>query len=290
MMESTTFVLLWDEIFEKILEHFSEILAQQNVESMQHFLQKALFEPLTATLVASINYLFKILSNPYFYIFWNELLHQIAQYIYVGIMCYLAVRVFILLLKILIYANVKLSFSLIIKPFKQFLFLQILHFVVLPIIEILLNYYPKFCQDVIKIFQGSLPQTDFLVLEQLTTNKELAVLEIVCLVGIFILCLWYCLQLAQQGFQVSLQFIKCYLNILYADNLEIVAGPLKQLLIQLGMVFTLQRVLFLEVIYYQNTITDIQQLLIILGLLLVVCKIPQALTIAPNYLEVKVDE
>ena len=43
-------------------------------------------------------------------------------------------------------------------------------------------------------------------------------------------------------------------------------------------------------IYYQNTITDIQQLLIILGLLLVVCKIPQALTIAPNYLEVKVDE
>lgn len=253
-MDTTTLVLIWDDVFSRLLEKIKELWIGNQQELFPSLLENVVLLPLKELTIQSLNFLFEQLQNPYINLFWHDFVEGIVFYLYIGLLFYFSSQIIVELFKKM-YAffighhEIKV-FDL--EPIKKLFFLQCIHFIGFPIMQIILEIYPQFANEIAKIMGLDLSNIKGMALTLVNINSDYLLLEVIALVALVMLTLWLLFQFVRQGMLFIFTFITCYVGLIYTSDIAKIFLPLKERLLQLFLVFICQKLLL------QITLTNIQ--------------------------------
>lgn len=276
-MDTTTIVILWDEVIEKILVKFQE-LAQQDREGYFPFLfENILLQPLKKLLTVALNASMKMLENPYTYIFWTTMIDQILLWLYTVLIFFFGFQFLFEIAKKIFYSmQAEKQEHTITFPLRRFLLLQCIHFIGFPILKIIVENYGTWLYDVYQILSFYAKSQKTLQFEMLQMGEGGILLDVICLSLILILSLRLLIQFIQQGIYILFYFVKCYTELFYSTGIERILDPLKELSLRVCVGFVLQRILVMEALYTKAELTP-TSVFVIIALLFTAIQVPKLL-------------
>lgn len=276
-MDTTTIVILWDEVIEKILVKFQE-LAQQDREGYIPFLfENILLQPLKKLLIVALNASMKMLENPYTYIFWTTMIDQILLWLYTVLIFFFGFQFLFEIAKKIVYSmQYEKQEHTITFPLRRFLLLQCIHFIGFPILKIIIENYGTWLYDVYQMLSFYAKSQKMLQFEMLQMGDSGILLEVICLTLILFLSLRLLIQFIQQGIYILFYFVKCYTELFYSTGIEKILDPLKALSLRVCVGFVLQRILVMEALYIKAELTT-TSVFVIITLLFTAIQVPKLL-------------
>lgn len=276
-MDTTTIVILWDEVIEKILVKFQE-LAQQDREGYFPFLfENILLQPLKKLIIVALNATMMMLENPYTYIFWTTMIDQILLWLYTVLIFFFGFQFLFEIAKKIFYSmQDEKQEHTITFPLRRFLLLQCIHFIGFPILKIIVENYGMWLHDVYQILSFYAKSQKILQFEMLQMGEGGILLEVICLSLILILSLRLLIQFIQQGIYILFYFVKCYTELFYSTGIEKILDPLKALSLRVCVGFVLQRILVMEALYIKAELTT-TSVFVIIALLFTAIQVPKLL-------------
>lgn len=289
-MDTTTLVLLWDDVFENLLIQIKELLAGNQSDLFPILFQQVFLLPIRNMLITTINYLSKQLINPYISIFWDEIIESMLLYIYIGLTCYFLCQILVHIFKKIyeVFISKGNIAFLELHAVKNLFLLQCLHYIVYPIFKTILAQLPEFMESIIKIFQANITESKLFNLQAVYFSDDQIFLETILLGIVFVLILQLLFQFIKRGTILIFSFIKSYFLLLSHQEIIDIFLPFKNILIQMFVVFTLQRLL-LPYAFTLNEDNVIYSLIQSIGILMVIVHLPKVFELVETKIGEEVD-
>ncbi|MGL5042209.1 MAG: hypothetical protein ACRC6X_03775 [Culicoidibacterales bacterium] len=275
-MDTTTIVILWDEIFEKIIQRFNETTATFWEKALPLIFEKAILLPLKQSVISANTLLISLLDNPYTFIFWTGLVEQILNWMYlmllVFIMCQFVIELIKKIANHIVNEDSPKTMS---YPLKRFIILQCLHFIGVPLLKVIIENYASWLQTIHGLItqqQKFSAKIDFSLIQ---LGKENLLLECVGLILIMYLLIKLLIQFMQQGVFLLFYFIKCYAELFYQEQVINIFLPLKMLSMRIFIVYVFQRMLVIEALKVTDGFISGTKLLMIIALLFTAVELPK---------------
>lgn len=269
-MSSTTLILFWDEVFETLVLKIKDILSLKQQEFLTQFLEQGILTPLYKLLAKSLNMMIELLQQTIGFTLWTDMIDQILRVLYIVIVFYIGGQCLVLIYRYLYSQNSNKGG--IKKLFEKIIGLHILHFLIRPMIMWGLEHYHDFMQLIHDLIHSG--QDQFIYFDQHPRGQQTLLLEVICLVIVLYAVIKLMIQFLQQGFTIVMALIKCYTIFFYEYRLHQILGPLKRSLIQIYLVYSLQRILLVYTITMYSHYETILQLFQVLSLFIVAQKLP----------------
>lgn len=280
MNGSTTLVLIWDEVIDKIIEKILLGTQSEVAKIAPIFLRKFVLIPLKLLLQEAIFEVQQYAVDIQMFYFWQPVLDQIFQIFYLFILIALGGQFFFLLLHVLVqYIGFSLTKKKIGELFtelgKRLFLLQIVHYILLPFIKLIIELYPDFISRLDTVLRWQYHLIPLFNFKQIQLLEHLLILDLCFLFSIFLLYCLVILQMMGYVFYIFQNIVVTYYKIMIGETIRQIFVPMYQSIVTVFILFFFQRVFLLHILHYNLQDTNSIHYFIIIIFLFVCYRLPK---------------